>query len=271
MAVHLHLDPFSGIAGDMLLGALIDLGVTPQQLDAALSKLPVHGQYDLVVERVQRHGIGAVDLKVKLRDFVPTAPRPALAADGNHHHHGQTHQHSPTRTQAHHHVHYSDLVAMIDALATSARGKQRLRKAVDALAHAEARVHGLAVEKVHFHEVGAVDSIVDMFASVAALEILNIDSVSCGPLPLSRGFVRCQHGRMPVPAPAAAYLMEGMPTVGVDREGELVTPTGAALVVGLCDQFGPAPAMTLRQIGYGAGDRNDPAYPNLLRVFLGER
>lgn len=126
------------------------------------------------------------------------------------------------------------------------------------------------MESIHFHEVGAVDSIVDMLGSVVALELLEVESVSCGPLPISRGMVRCAHGLMPVPAPATAYLMQGIPTIGVDRVGELVTPTGAALVAGLCDQFGPPPAMTLGEVGYGAGDRDDPQVPNLLRVLLGQ-
>jgi uncharacterized protein (DUF111 family) len=160
---------------------------------------------------------------------------------------------------------------MIDRLETTDRAKRRARKTLDALAHAEAQVHGTTIHDVHFHEVGAVDSIVDMLGSAVALELLDVETVSCGPLPLSRGFVRCEHGKMPVPAPATAYLMRGMPTVGVDRAMELVTPTGAALVAGITDTFGPSPAMTLHAVGYGAGDRDTPDLPNLLRVFLGTK
>ena len=138
------------------------------------------------------------------------------------------------------------------------------------LAEAEARVHAKSLDEIHFHEVGAVDSIVDMLGSVVALEHLEVDTVSCGPLPISRGFVKCDHGIMPVPAPATAYLMQGMPTIGVDRTGELVTPTGAALIAGICNSHGPSPAMTINEVGYGAGDRENPDVPNLLRLILGE-
>ncbi|MEM6458117.1 MAG: LarC family nickel insertion protein [Planctomycetota bacterium] len=244
MATHLHLDPFSGIAGDMFLGALVDLGVEVGALRAALAPLPVERSYDIVTRRVSRHGIGAVDLKVRVE--------PAEHGDG------------------HHHTHYPQLMEMAAALDTTPRGRERAGAVVTALADAEARVHGTPREKVHFHEVGAVDSIVDLLGAAVALELLDIDTLSCGALPISRGFVRCDHGLMPVPAPATAYLMEGLPTVGVDRRGELVTPTGAAIVRAWCGSFGPPPAMTLRGVGYGAGDREDPDVPNLLRVMLGE-
>lgn len=248
MAVHLHIDPFSGIAGDMALGAAIDLGVEPGDVERALAPLAVAGQFSLSVNRVQRHNIGAVDLKVlvKREDH-----------DDHHHHHH------------HHHVHYPDIIAMADQLAAPDRAIARARRIIDLLAQAEARVHGTTIEKVHFHEVGAVDSIVDMLGTAVALELLDVATVSCGALPISSGFVMCEHGRMPVPAPAAAYLMEGKPTTGVHRTGELVTPTGAAIVAALAQSFGPPPPMTLERIGYGAGDRDDPDYPNLLRFFLG--
>ena len=226
----------------MFLGATVDLGVSVDQVVQALDGLPVHGCYELTAARVQRHAIGAVDVKVRVDQ---QAEQP--------------------------HRHYADLKAMVEQLATTARGKRRAQAVLDALAQAEGEVHGVPLEKVHFHETGAVDSIVDMFGSVVALELLEVDSVSCGPLPLSRGFVRCEHGRLPVPAPATARLLRGMRTVGVDRQGELVTPTGAAIVAGVCDAFGPAPPMTLEQVGYGAGDRDDADYPNLLRLFLGRR
>lgn len=160
---------------------------------------------------------------------------------------------------------------MVDELETTDRGRERAGRVVTKLAEAEARVHAKTLDEIHFHEVGAVDSIVDMLGSVVAIELLGVESVSCDALPISRGFVRCDHGMMPVPAPATAYLMQGMPAVGVDRRGELVTPTGAALVAGLCDQYGPAPPMTLEEVGYGAGDRESPDVPNLLRLMLGTK
>lgn len=300
MSIHLHIDPFSGIAGDMFLGALVDLGAPLDGVRQALSKLPVERPYEITTRRVLRHGIGAVDLKVRLLD-----EQPAAAADvvGHHKHHDHGHDHSADHDHAHvhdhdhhdhghshdepghshhhdhkhehghhhhhHHTGYREIMAMVEQLDTTDRGRARAGRVVTKLAEAEARVHGKSLEDIHFHEVGAVDSIVDMLGSVVALELLKVDTVSCGPLPLSRGFVRCDHGMMPVPAPATAYLMADMPTVGVDRVGELVTPTGAALVAGLCDRYGTAPAMTLRNTGYGAGDRDTPDLPNLLRLMIG--
>ena len=278
MGQHLHIDPFSGIAGDMFLGACVDLGVDLDAVRRALAKLPVERPYEITSQRVQRHGIGAVDLKVRLLDEQPAA------ADvvGHHKHddghthshdhghaHGHTHSHAHEHDHHHHHTGYREIMAMVDELDTTPRGRERAGRVVTKLAEAEARVHAKTLDDIHFHEVGAVDSIVDMLGSVVAIEHLEIDSISCGPLPISRGFVKCDHGIMPIPAPATAYLMQGMPTVGVDRTGELVTPTGAALVAGLCDHYGPAPAMTIKEVGYGAGDREMPDVPNLLRLIMG--
>jgi len=249
MTLHLHIDPFSGIAGDMFLGALIDLGAPLDGVLKALEPVKVRHPYRVSVQKVQRHGIGAIDLKVQ-------------AEDGGHPEHGHHHAHS--------HTHYGDLLTMIDQLDSTDRAKERARAVTKALAQAEAAVHGTSIEKVHFHEVGAVDSIVDMLGSAVGLELLGVDSLSCGALPISRGFVKCDHGVMPIPAPATALLMRGVATVGVDREGELVTPTGAAIVAALCQIYGPQPPMTTHGVGYGAGDREDPNIPNLLRLILGE-
>ena len=254
MTTHLHIDPFSGIAGDMFLGAAIDLGTPLADILKALKPISVAKTYRVATDRVQRHGIGAVDLKVLVDE------------PGHTHSHDDGHDHA----HHHHHTHYGDIMGMIDQLATTERAKERARRVTTVLAEAEAEVHGVPVEKVHFHEVGAVDSIVDMLGSAVALELLGVDTMSCGALPISRGFVKCDHGLMPVPAPATAYLMRGLPTVGVDRTGELVTPTGAAIVAALCETLGPPPAMTLKSVGYGAGDREDPKVPNLLRLMLGE-
>ena len=270
MARHLHIDPFSGIAGDMFLGACVDLGVDLDAIRSALAKLPVERPYEITTQRVQRHGIGAVDLKVKLLDEQPVAGDVVGHHKHDHSHdHSHDHAHSHDHGHHHHHTGYREIMAMVDELDTTPRGRERAGRVVTKLAQAEARVHAKTLNDIHFHEVGAVDSIVDMLGSVVAIELLDIDSVSCGPLPMSRGFVKCDHGIMPIPAPATAYLMQGMPTVGVDRTGELITPTGAALVAGLCDYYGPAPPMTLQEVGYGAGDRESPDVPNLLRLMLG--
>ncbi len=246
-ATHLHIDPFSGVAGDMLLGALLDLTVGQDdsplcllaELEERLRPMGIDGEFTVTAERTQRCGVGGLDVKVRTKE-------------------------------GHHHRHRKDLLGFAEKLGLSDRGHARAVAAIDALAAAEARVHGTTIDEVHFHEVGAIDSIVDLLGVVVALEEIGVDTLSCGPLPVGHGFVKCAHGLMPVPAPATAYLCEGLPTFGVDREGELVTPTGAALVSTLCMQFGPPPAMTARATGYGAGDREHPTVPNLLRVVLGE-
>lgn len=254
MTLHAHIDPFSGIAGDMFIGALLDLGVELTDLRKAMARLPIDTAYNLTAERVMRCGIGGVDFKVHLG-------MTALRAD----------QSLIQPANTHEHVRYPQIHAMIDLLDTTDRAKSRARKIVDVLAHAEAEVHGMSVDEVHFHEVGAVDSIIDMLGSAVGLELLGVDTLSCGAMPISRGYVRCEHGRMPVPAPATAYLLRGMMTIGVDRAGEFITPTGAAIAAALCESFGPPPAMNLQDVGYGAGDRDEPDVPNLLRLFLGRR
>jgi len=254
MGRHLHIDPFGGIAGDMFLAALIDLGAAADAIAAAFAPLPVAGRFELRPRRVESFGIGAVNV-----DVVETRPHdqdPAPGQDGHHHHH---------------HTTAADILKMVDRLDTAERAKGRARAVVTKLAEAEARVHGLPVEQVHFHEVGALDSIVDMLGAAVGLELLGIDTISCGVLPISRGWVKCAHGRMPVPAPATAYLLEGLTTAGVDREGELVTPTGAALCAALADEHTPPPMMRMRAIGYGAGDKQFPEHPNLLRLMVGQR
>lgn len=299
MPIHLHLDPFAGIAGDMFIGALLDLGGSLETLREALKPLPISRPYELVARRVQRQSVGGIDFNVLLdgeayddeaaADHAHTHEHTHVHSEGHSHSHTHSHSHSHSRgeherthehnehTHTHspshrHHDHTgpTQILAMIDALTLTDRGKDRARRVVNLLAEAEAKVHGMSVEDVHFHEVGAVDSIVDMLGVAVLLEELGVDSLSCGPLPMGRGFVRCDHGTMPLPAPATAYLLRTLPTFGVDRTDELVTPTGAALAAGLCESFGPQPAMTLKQVGYGAGDRDTPGTPNLLRAILGE-
>jgi len=300
VSLHLHLDPFAGIAGDMFIGAMIDLGVDLDAIRRPLADLPTSPPYTLSADETRRHTIRAIDFRVHLqsRPHAPDAPGAAEPAPrgntpdpalepGHHegnpdaprpshthaHDHDHAHDHSHGQAHDHRHVHPGDILALIDRLDLAPRGKERARAIVNRLAEAEAAVHGIPVEKVHFHEVGAVDSIVDMLGAAICLETLDVATVSCGPLPIGRGFVRCDHGTMPLPAPATAAVMErrGIPQFGVDRTGETVTPTGAALVAALADAFGPLPPMSVKAIGYGAGDRDDPDLPNLLRAYLGRR
>ncbi|MHB1155374.1 MAG: nickel pincer cofactor biosynthesis protein LarC [Phycisphaerales bacterium] len=271
MPRHLHLDPFAGIAGDMFIGALIDLGAPLAALEDALRPLPIALPYRLAAEPTTRHAIRGIDFKVlcdvsmsdvgcrmsDVKNFTPAAS----------HSHPTSHIRHPT--SPHPHTGPNDLFAMIDALTGPPRLRDRARCIVSLLADAEAKVHGIPVDQVHFHEVGAVDSIIDMLGVAVLLEQLDIDTLSSASLPIGHGLVKCAHGLMPLPAPATAELLVGVPHHGVDRKGETVTPTGAALVKALCQTFGPMPPMQVEKIGYGAGDRDDPDMPNLLRVFMG--
>ncbi len=235
----LHLDCQAGISGDMTVAALLDLGVPLAHLEAELAKLPIPlGAYELSAAPTKRHGIAALKFGVSVQE-----------------------QHS--------HRHYSDIVELINASSLSARVKEQSGKIFTRLAEAEAKVHGVALAAVHFHEVGAVDSIVDIVGTAICLEYLGIETVSASSLPLCSGFVQCEHGLLPLPAPATADLLKGLPVHGASGTGERVTPTGAAIVATLATRFGAAPAMTIEKIGYGAGEKDFPDLPNILRVFCG--
>jgi hypothetical protein len=229
----LYVDCIGGVAGDMLLGALIDAGA-----EVTLPDLQVDG-LRIELGKAERHGISATTVTVH------GAP-------------GQPHRH------------WSSIRAQLDAAQLAERPRARAQKAFEKLAIAEGRIHGIEPEHVHFHEVGAVDAIGEVVGVALALESLNIDRVVCSPLPVGRGFVDAAHGRLPLPAPATLTLLEGAPVHGVDIALELVTPTGAALVTSLADEFGGIPAMTVRGSGYGAGTRDLEKLPNVVRVIIGE-
>lgn len=229
----LYLDCIGGVAGDMLLAALIDAGAPVPDL----SGLGVEG---LTVEtgKAERHGIMATTVSVT------GAP-------------GQPHRH------------WSSIRAQLDAADLPPKARERAQKAFERLAIAEGKVHGIDPEQVHFHEVGAVDAIGEVVGVALALEHLQPTKIVCSPLPLGRGFVQAAHGRLPLPAPATLTLLEGAPVTGVDADMELVTPTGAALVAALADEFGRIPDMTITGSGYGAGTRDPEAFPNVVRVIQG--
>lgn len=232
-----YLDCFSGISGDMLLGALLDAGLSLDDLRADLSALPLSG-YEVTAERVSKRGIGGTQLQVKAE---PTDSRRGL----------------------------SDILDVIGRAGLPGEVSRPAEEAFRRLAEAEARVHDTSIEDVHFHEVGAVDAIVDIVGAFCGLHRLGIREVHGSPLPLGGGWVETSHGRLPVPAPATTELLKGVPTYGGPVEAELVTPTGAAIVTTACRSFGPMPPMTVKAIGWGAG-RLDLPHPNLLRLFVGE-
>jgi uncharacterized protein (TIGR00299 family) protein len=233
----LYIDCVGGVAGDMLLGALLDAGADLEAVQSGLRRLDVQG-LALEVANADRHGIRSA------RATIRAAP-------------GQ-----PRRS-------WPDIRALIDRGDLPARARARAQETFRRLAHAEAQVHGVAPEQVHFHEVGEADAIGEVCGVAIALEELGVERVVCSPLPAARGFVPAAHGRLPLPAPATLELLAGAPLHGVDFQGELVTPTGAALVAALAEGYGPLPALTLGTVGYGAGARDPAELPNVVRAILG--
>lgn len=261
MARVMYLDAFSGAAGDMVLGALIDAGLPPEALRAALGSLGVG--HELRITRVLRSGLSATHVEVigddHAHDHVPTHGHShASAAD---HHHGQAHGHRSLQ----------DIIHLVGHSALSAEGKARATAMFRRLAEAEAAIHDMPVDQVHLHEVGAVDSVIDIVGAVFAFEWFGIDDIVASPLNLGGGTVQMAHGAFPVPAPATLRLLAGVPVYSHGADGELVTPTGAVVVSTYARSYGPVPAMRLDRTGYGAGTRDTPGRPNVLRVMMGER
>jgi uncharacterized protein (TIGR00299 family) protein len=227
-----YVDAVAGLAGDMLLGALLDAGADPQYVRSGLASLALDG-LALETAATSRHGIAARSVSVA------GAPEPGV------------------------HRTWADVRSLLDAAALPARALQRAHAVFAALARAEGRVHDIAPETVRFHEVGALDAIGDVCGIALALEDLEIDELACSPLPAPRGLIDAAHGRLPLPAPATLELLRGAPLYGVELGVELVTPTGAAVVAALAVEFGP--------VGYGAGTRELAELPNVVRVLVGER
>jgi uncharacterized protein (TIGR00299 family) protein len=232
-----YLDAFSGIAGDMLVGALVDAGADPEAIAAAIGSLDAGAVVSF--EKVKRNGLGATQYRVAVEE-------------------------------AKVHRHLSHIVKMIEKAELPPRAKQNAIAVFRRLGEAEAEVHQVPIEKVHFHEVGASDSIADIVGACLALDLLDVDTVLCSPLNVGSGTVETEHGLLPVPAPATARLLEGVPIYARGPEVELTTPTGAAVAVTLAKRFGVLPAMKVVRTGYGAGSRDFPRQANVLRVILGE-
>ncbi|MCL0076469.1 nickel pincer cofactor biosynthesis protein LarC [Dehalococcoidia bacterium] len=234
-----YFDCFSGISGDMVLGALVDLGVGVRELSSELDKLRLSVPYELKAKKVEKHGICGTKIDVAL------------------------HQEDEARKLV-------DILRIIGGSALAEEIKGPARKIFVRLAEAEARIHQEDLSEVHFHELGGLDAIIDIVGAVAGMKLLGIDAVYGSPLRLGHGFVKCRHGTLPIPAPATLELTKGVPVYGGDVDAELVTPTGAAIITTLAQGFGELPEMKIEKIGYGAGKRNLPI-PNLLRVLIGVR
>lgn len=235
-----YFDCFSGAGGDMIVASLLDAGADAAALREGLAGLGVGG-YSISIERVNKQGIAAARFHVAL----------------------DTTTHQP-------HRHLKHIVEIIDAAKLPDSVRDRAKRIFTRLAEAESRIHGATIEKVHFHEVGAVDAIVDVVGSVLALELLGVERVACSQIPVGSGTLTCSHGVMPVPAPATAELLKGVPIAACDETGELTTPTAAAILTTLASEFGSMPAMTTDRIGYGAGTRDGQKRPNVLRVLIGD-
>jgi uncharacterized protein (TIGR00299 family) protein len=258
-----YLEPFAGISGDMFLGALVDAGVSPDLLRVTLATLHLGAQ--LEVERVDRSGISATKAHILVDG------RPAETS----HEHGHHHHNEPGGLQAHVHDHprrrsLSTILQLLDQADLPKPVRALASRTFERLGLAEAKIHQVPVESIHFHEVGAVDAIADIVLAAAGVHALQIDAWHCSPLNVGGGAIECAHGRFPVPAPATAELLLGCPTYSSGPAMELVTPTGAALVRALECAFGPAPALRVDTIGYGAGTRNPPGFSNVLRLSIGE-
>jgi uncharacterized protein (TIGR00299 family) protein len=272
MSTLLYLDCFSGISGDMLLGALVDAGLPLDRLRRALGSLAVAG-YEISAERVLRAGVAATKFNVREHP----APGTEHQALGTEHQHEHEHQHPASgppqhdHRHAHAHAHRSlpEIFTLIDGSALSAAGRERAKALFRRLAEAEAAIHQMPVEQVHLHEVGALDSIIDIVGAVFGLEWLGADSIVCSPLNVGGGMVDSAHGVFPVPAPATVALLGDAPIYGGPVRRELVTPTGALIVSSYASSFGPIPPMSVERVGYGAGDRDFPTTPNVLRILVG--
>ena len=230
-------DCIAGASGDMLLGSLLDAGLPLKALEAELAKLHLT-DFHLHVGKVSKNGFAATKVDVHVHDHVPER-------------------------------HLGEILEIVERADLSPAIKERAARVFTRICEVEAGIHGSTVGEVHLHEVGGVDAIVDVVGVLTAVEMLDISRVVVSPLPVGRGFVSGAHGRIPLPAPATLALLKGVPLCGSPIDTEFVTPTGAALLVELADAWGPLPAMTLREVGYGAGTRDLPI-PNVLRVLLGD-
>ncbi len=250
---HTHLkiayfDCFSGISGDMILGAIVDAGVDTDILTTELQKLNLDDEFSIHIQKTSKHNISGTHAKVE------TALEPEI----------HKHTHGPSR-------HLSDIFSLLDNSQLDTEIRETAKQIFDRLASAEATVHATDKHKVHLHEVSGIDSIVDIIGSVIGLKELGIEEIYASPLSLGRGFVRCAHGKMPVPVPGTMELLNGVPIRQTDIPHELVTPTGAAIITTLAKDFGVMKDMTVDKIGYGAGTRDLEQQPNLLRICIGEK
>jgi hypothetical protein len=275
-----YLDCFSGISGDMFLGALLDAGVSPKLLEDTVAALNIAARIEIL--RVVRGSISATKVDV-FANGEKDLPREILHEEPPHQH---THDsaadgaHQPSHDNVHRHcqdtdphAHGRSLTAIRDIIGKAAISRSAKATAIrifESLGQAEAEIHNASVDQVHFHEVGAVDAMVDIVCAAVGAESLAVEEWICSPLNVGGGTVKCDHGTLPVPTPATLNLLRGAPVYSSGPQVELVTPTGAAIVKTLSARFAPFPAMKIEKVGYGAGAREFPDHPNVLRISIGE-
>lgn len=234
-----YFDCFAGIAGDMILGALVDIGVDLNVLKTELQKLKIDN-FDLQAETVMKKGIAGTKVHVIYEE-------------------------------GHVHRHLKDIFAILDDSELKPEIVEQAKKVFQKIAEAEARVHNTTPEKIHFHEVGAMDAIIDVVGTLIGIDQLGVDEIIASPLHTGTGFVQCAHGMMPVPAPATLEILKGVPTYSLGIPKELVTPTGAALITTLASEFTDQWNLTVERVGYGAGTRDLEKLPNLVRLSIGKK
>ncbi|MBE0449506.1 MAG: nickel pincer cofactor biosynthesis protein LarC [Clostridia bacterium] len=254
----LYYDCFAGISGDMNLGAMVDLGVSIEHIKKELSKLGLDGEFEIKLSKGDKHGIFGTKV-----DVIDLNAKHAHAHDDDHDHHHhtqQSHDHTGMRD-------YGEIKKIIEISTLDERVKQYSIRIFDEIARAEAHIHNRTMDTVHFHEVGAIDSIVDIVGAAICFDALNVNCIMASKVETGSGFVRCDHGLMPVPAPATAEILKGVPICSKVEKNEMTTPTGAAILKAFVDEFTEDRNFTISEIGYGLGTRN-LEIPNLLRVML---
>lgn len=289
----IYFDCFSGISGDMTVGALVDLGVNHQVIEEELRKLNLEDEYALSWEKMTKKGITGTKLHVILKNQEDHPHSDFHEHEHGHYdpHHGRsqnhiyshdnihedshelTHNHGHHADQGHGHTnhrHYKQIVKLIKESELADSVKDMSLRIFKKIAIAEGKVHNLPIEEVHFHEVGAVDSIIDIVATAIAINELNPDKIMASAIPTGSGTIKIDHGIYPVPAPATLHLLRNVPIQSTDLKSELTTPTGAGIIATLVDEFDTLPSMIVKEIGYGAGTKDFPNHPNVLRVILGD-
>ena len=253
----LYFDCLSGISGDMTIAALLDLGINQDEFLQELKKINIDG-YRIEVKKSQKNGISGIDFKV------------ILDSHDDIHDHNHSHQHHHSHGHSHVHRNLHDIGHIIDNSKINNKVKEMSKTIFGYVAASEAKIHNKPIEEVHFHEVGAIDSIIDIIGTAICIDKLNVDEIYASYLHLGTGFVNCAHGRIPVPAPATLDILKGIPVYSTGIRSELVTPTGAAIIKSLAKDFVPIPEMSVEQIGYGLG-KKDLEITNVLMVLLGKK